>query len=100
MQLDNIDPNSPFAVFAFGDADIDPGFDLTPVGGPGCFLYTNANLGFFTQPMNGTSSSINVLLPNLSALLGAFASAQGAGFTPLNSLTFATSNGLRVIVGN
>jgi len=100
LQLDNCDPASPFAVFAFGDAVLDPAFDLTPLGGAGCFVYTNANLGFFMQPIFNGSSSINVLLPNLAALQGAFASAQGAAFTPLNSLTFATSNGLSVIVGS
>lgn len=100
LQLDNIDPASPFAVFGFGDAAIDPGFDLTPLGGPGCFLYMNGNLGFFIQPQMAGSSSINVLLPNISSLLGAFAAAQGAGFTSQNALTFATSNGLRVTVGN
>ena len=100
LQLDNIDPLSPFAVFAFGDASIEPGFDLTPLGGDGCFVYTNGTLGFLTQPVSGGSSSINVLLPNISSIFGAFASAQGASFTSQNTLTFATSNGVKVTVGN
>ena len=99
LTIENIDSGSPFAVFAFGNAAVNPGFDLGGIGAPGCSLYTNGNLGFFTAPLSANSSRLSVLIPNLAVLLGSTATAQGAAFTPLNALNIATSNGISVSVG-
>ena len=100
ITLDNIDTQSPFAVFAFGDAAVNPGFDLGPIGGPGCSVYSNASLGFYFSGLIGSSSQFNVLLPSQPSLIGAMATLQGAASTSLNAIGFATSNGLSVVVGN
>ena len=100
LTVDNVDSASPFAVFAFGNTAVNPGFDLGVIGGAGCSVYTNANLNAFIRPLTGNSSTLSVLIPNLSNLLGATGTAQAAGFTPLNALGFATSNGLSIVIGN
>ena len=87
-------------MFFFGDMAIDPGTDLTPFGGAGCFAYTNANLGFVTEAIAGGSSTTSIAVPNSTALFGAELSAQGTAASSLSpGLGFATSNGLRVVVG-
>lgn len=98
LQLDNIN-SSPFAVFFFGDTDIDPGVDLGVVGGAGCFGYTNGNLGFFTSTIAAGSSTYTVPVPASPAVVGAEIAAQGAAATMLNALGFGTSNGVRIVVG-
>jgi len=99
LQLDDIEA-SPFAVFFFGDMVIDPGIDLTPIGGAGCSAYTNGNLGYFSATITGTSSTFSVAVPNSMALFGTEISAQGAAASASSpGLGFATSNGLVITVG-
>ena len=46
-------PAGAFGMFFFGDTVIDPGIDLTSIGGTGCFIYTNANIGFQIANLTG-----------------------------------------------
>ena len=78
----------------FGDTAGDPGVDLTPVGAPGCFASTNANLTAFSALAAGGAATFSVSVPNDPALNGASLSVQATASTALNSLTIATSNGL------
>ena len=98
VQMDNI--GGPFAWFFFGDIAIDPGYDMTPDGAPGCFAYTNASLGAWNQPILAGSSQMTIGVPSDASLLGLEVTVQGAGREFGNSLGVSTSNGIAAKVGS
>ena len=91
LQLNN---TNGWSFIFFGDTAIDPGVDLTPLGAPGCFVYTSANLASYKLLASGGVANVSVSIPNDPALNGASLAAQGTAGTALNALTIATSNGL------
>ena len=98
LDLDNV--SGPFCWFFFGDAAVDPGYDLTPNGAPGCFVYSTANLGFWVQPILSGTGSMSFGIPADSSLVGTELTAQGAALVPSNALNFGTSNGISAKVGS
>ncbi|MGC6488631.1 MAG: hypothetical protein ACON4Z_13370, partial [Planctomycetota bacterium] len=98
LQLDNI--TGPFAWFFFGDAVVDPAYDMTGDGAPGCFAHTNGTLGVWNQPILSGTSQMTIGVPNAASLLGVEVTAQGAGREFGNQLGVSTSNGLFVKVGS
>ena len=90
-------PVIPLASLAFGDAMTDPGIDLTFIGMPTCFAYTNANLGIFGPvTLTAGAASFAVPVPNNPALAGMLVSAQAIGFSPTQ---LTSSNGTRFYLG-
>ena len=98
LELANI--TGPLAWFFFGDAAVDPGYDLAPNGAPGCAVYTSANLGFWGQPILAGGTRMTFALPSATSLLGAELYAQGASIDSGNALGLATSNGVFARVGS
>ena len=92
MQFDNI--SGPYGWFFFGDVAIDPGYDMTPDGAPGCFAHTNGALGVWAQPVTAGSAQMPVGIPNAASLIGVELTVQGAGRDFGNALGVSTSNGL------
>jgi hypothetical protein len=98
VQMDNI--TGAFAWFFFGDVAIDPGYDMTPDGAPGCFAHTNGTLGVWNQPILSGSSQMQIGVPNAASLLGVEVTVQGAGRDTSNALGVSTTNGVYVKVGS
>ncbi len=97
--LDLANVQGPFTYYFFGDTGLYPGYDLTADGAPGCFVWTNANLGVWLLPSFGGASQMTIPIPNASALLGTEVTAQGAGLDSSNALGLNTSNGIFVKIG-
>ena len=89
------------AIFYFGDTTYEPGFDLSPLGAPGCSVYTNTVNGCYPQAAAGGASSMSWSVPNDPNLFGfeIYAQSACAAANPANTLTFSTSNGLRATAG-
>jgi hypothetical protein len=93
-------PAGAFGMFFFGDTVIDPGIDLTSIGGTGCFIYTNANIGFQIASLSGSSSTLDVAIPASSSLVGSSLVVQATGGSSVLPLLFGTSNALNVTIGS
>ncbi len=93
-------PAGAFGMFFFGDTVIDPGIDLTSIGGTGCFIYTNANIGFQIASLSGSSSTLGVAIPASSSLVGSSLVVQATGGSSVLPLLFGTSNALNVTIGS
>jgi len=74
----------------------------SPLGAPGCSVYTNTVYGCYPQAASGGASSMSWSVPNDPNLFGFEISAQSAcaAADPANTLTFSTSNGLRATAGH
>jgi hypothetical protein len=94
-----VDPLSPITVTFFGTARVDPGLDLGFLGAPGCSSYINIILDGLTGTTVGTTSTINVAVPNNPAVAGFVLTAQSVCLTLQNALGLRTSNGLEGVVG-
>ena len=93
-------PAGAFGMFFFGDTVIDPGIDLTSIGGTGCFIYTNANIGFQIATVTGGTSTLDVAIPATSSLVGSSLVVQATGGSSVLPLLFGTSNALNVTIGS
>lgn len=93
-------PAGAFGMFFFGDTVIDPGIDLTSIGGTGCFIYTNANIGFQIANLTGGTSTLDVAIPATSSLVGSSLVVQATGGSSVLPLLFGTSNALNVTIGS
>ena len=96
----NVPPVVPLALQFFGSAVVNPGLDLTFLGMPGCYAYTNADLGSFAFPVVAGQGLFNFGIPNNPALIGASLSTQSVAFTLLTPFNLASSNGLEMVLGN
>ncbi|HIE72401.1 MAG TPA: glycoside hydrolase family 16 protein [Planctomycetes bacterium] len=96
-----IHSSSPACLFWFGVQAIPGGVSLDPLGGLGCFAYTNANLGFIVAPVIGgnNSSVYSLTLPPVAALIGYQLTAQATAASPTIPLGIATSNGVTGVLG-
>jgi hypothetical protein len=99
MLTDQIPPGTPFGGAQFGLVRFDPGIDLSSIGMPGCFRYTDgaAALLFVT---GGATQPLALTIPaGLPVGLQAFV--QTATYSPpLTPLGFIASNGLALTVGS
>ena len=93
-------PAGAFGLFFFGDTVVNPGVDLTSIGGTGCFIYTNGNIGFQTAPISSQTSTLNVPIPATSSLVGSSLVVQATGGSSVLPLLFGTSNALSITVGS
>lgn len=93
----SIPGNSPAGVVLMGFTPIDPGFDLTPIGMPGCLLQVVSVTSIAFSPSGATElHTLNV--PNDPSLAGGALNLQSVALSPgVNALGALTSNGLRWI---
>ena len=97
MELSGADGT--IAFFVFGDVILDPAVDMASLGAPGCWIYTDGNLGTYIRPVVNASAFYSQNMVITASLLGCEVSAQAAAFTPHNALGLATSNGVYLQVG-
>jgi hypothetical protein len=95
----NVEAISPIGATFFGTQQVNPGLDLTFIGAPSCFAYTNADVGSLTFLVASGSGSVTVPVPNDPSLGGVSLSAQSVSFTTQNALTLNFSNGLFGTIG-
>ncbi len=90
----------PLSILFVGDQAA-PGIDLTFLGMPGCFGYTNANLTSLTVPVVLPAGTGNQPLPIPASLslIGTTLTAQAAAFSLATPLNLVTSNGTQISVG-
>jgi hypothetical protein len=101
LLLNNVPAVSPVGLFAFGSVAVNPGIDLTVIGMPGCFGYTNSDIGLFTGSLVASGTSTFPLgIPSTPSLSGASLASQGLSFSVATPLGLATSNGLSLVLGN
>ncbi|MFT4843295.1 MAG: hypothetical protein ACJA0V_003276 [Planctomycetota bacterium] len=99
LQGSGLEPVSPFALFWFGNLQINPGVDLGFAGAPGCFGYTNGNLGIYTGTLTAGVSNTPIGIPSALPLYGTEIFVQMSGFTNSNALGVTTSNGMAGRIG-
>lgn len=101
LQTSNVPNLVPLAIQFFGTAVVNPGLDLSFLSMPGCYAYTNGNLGSVTFPVSlpAGTGSVTLPIPNNPALTGTVLSTQSVCFTTLTAFGLATSNGLQITVG-
>ncbi|MCB9877832.1 MAG: hypothetical protein H6835_09545 [Planctomycetes bacterium] len=100
LTTSNIDPISPISVTFFGALPVDPGFDLTTLGAPGCNLHiTLPPIAQLTGISVGGSSTVTLAIPVNPALVGASAAAQSVCLTLGNTLALYSSNGVEGTFG-
>ena len=99
LTADNLEPSSSACAFWFGDQQLVPGFSLAPIGGDGCFAYSNTNLAAALVPAIASSSSYTLAIPNALNLHGFELSVQSSAVSSVLPMGFMTSNGLLGRVG-
>ena len=99
LELGDIAPGSVFGALVLGFGNVVPGFDLSPLGAPGCARHVTLDASIsFGVPNNPTPISLTI--PNDNAFLGYTIYVQGATLTPAaNTLGVLTSNGGEIRVG-
>lgn len=95
-----IEAVSPVCFFWFGDVLLTPGVDLGVAGAPGCFAYTNGNLGNYSAPVAAGSSTYTITVPNNPALLAFSLTGQVSAVSNTTPANFTTSNGVTGVIGN
>lgn len=89
----------PLAIQFFGTAVINPGLNLTFLGMPGCFGYTNGDLVSLSVPVVAGSGTLNLPVPNNPGLVGLVVSTQSLAFSAATPLGLISSNGLQLNFG-
>jgi len=99
LQTNNVPVGSPLGATLFGLGEITNGFDLTPLGMPGCFQYLTIDSSSIFLP-TGSTASQPFNIPNNAGLTGVAVKTQSAAFAAgANALGVITSNGLRLTIG-
>lgn len=99
LDTTNIPSGSPFGAVIIGLNQLPSPFDLTVIGMPGCFQYTDQLFNALYFP-SGNSASVNFNVPNLVNLnihLQSFDYAPAAGRTPLGAIG---SNAVHLTIGD
>ena len=91
---------APVGVTFFGDAAVNPGLDLTFLGMPGCFAYTNGNLTSGTFVVTGSTGSVPLPIPSTAGLVGLSLTCQSLAFSLATPANLITSNGTQFTIGN
>lgn len=100
LDVTNVPVVSPVAFVAAGTAVVNPGFDLTVIGMPGCFSYTSFDIGLFSGgPVVSGTSNFPLPIPPVLGLHGATFALQGVSLSLLTPLALATSNGVAITLG-
>ena len=99
LTTSNHEPGVPVGATFFGDQQVNPGLDLTFIGAPECFAYTNANIVGLTYLVAGGVGRVVVPVPANPALVGQSFAAQSVSFTTNNALGLNFSNGLLATIG-
>jgi 3',5'-cyclic AMP phosphodiesterase CpdA len=101
LTASGVDPVSPFGVFYFGGSRQDPAASLPSLGlaAPDCFLNVGTVFGLLSTSALSGSASVDVAVPNQTALLGLALVAQSLALSPANAAGVATSNGIDATVG-
>ncbi len=102
LDTSNVPNLVPLGFVFFGDTQVNPGIDLTFLGMPGCFGYTNANLGSATFPVSlpAGTGSVPLAIPNNPVFVGAVLTSQSIAFSLVTPLNLISSNGMRIELGN
>jgi len=99
MEVDQIAPGSLLGIMVLGLNAVQPGFDLSALGMPGCELLATLD-ALLTFPLAGAPTPFSFPIANNPALAGFSLHAQAATVTPgANPLGLYTSNGLSMLVG-
>jgi hypothetical protein len=99
-ELSNIPALVPIGFLFFGSSVVNPGLDLTFLGMPGCFGYTNANLvSASVTPLAGVGT-LALPIPSSTGLVGVSFSTQGIAFSLVTPLNLISSNGVLTRIGN
>ncbi len=101
LATSNVPNLVPIGILFFGSAVVNPGLDLSFLGMPGCFAYTNGNLasGSFPVALPAGTGSFTLAIPNNPGLVGVSLSAQSLCFTLATPFNLASSNGLQINIG-
>jgi hypothetical protein len=95
----NFTAAAPVGVQILSTTRVDPGFELTPLGMPGCFQHV-APTALYTIAVSGGTATFALPIPNNSALIGFQMFAQSLGFAVgVNAADLITSNGMALRVG-
>lgn len=90
----------PIGVLFFGTAALNPGIDLTFLGMPTCFGYTNADITSASFPVAGGTGSVNLPIGSSPGLIGLSLTTQSLAFSLATPANLVTSNGLTFTIGN
>lgn len=100
LRITNVPVLSPLVLLGIGDTVVDPGTPLDSIGMPGCFAYTNLNVGLLNLgPPVSNGATFSLAVPSLPALAGTVWSVQAIGMTLLNPLGLFSSNGVEMHFG-
>ena len=99
LDTTNIPASAQFGATLLGFVEFNPGLDLTSIGMPGCYRYTDgAATLLFLAPVGSASTPFSV--PNNPAFFGTVVTGQSVVFTPgLTPLGAIASNGVRLTLG-
>ena len=102
LAASSIESIAPACLFWFGDGAAQVTLPLGPIiGANGCTLYTNASLGAQIASVSPTgTASFPITVPANPALLATDLSVQATARSASTGANWATSNGLRAVVGN
>jgi hypothetical protein len=90
---------SPICYLLLGLTALQPGFDLAPIGMPGCQLHLVVAGALVGAPAGG-AASFAIPIPNDPSLAGARAHVQALAIDPAaNTLGLVTSNGSSLLIG-
>jgi hypothetical protein len=93
----NVSAAAPVCTFWFGTTALASPIELLALGAPGCFAFLDTNLGGYSWPAGGGTSTLPVPVPASPALLAYALCAQASTF---DGVAFASSNALAAVVGS
>jgi len=94
----NVPTTSVLGILGLGFGSIVPGFDLAPLGAPGCYQHVGVSASAVFLP-SGNTGTIPFAIPNNPGLAGVRVFAQSLALTPsVNPLGVVTSNGLDLLL--
>ncbi|MEO6594045.1 MAG: hypothetical protein ABIP94_04760, partial [Planctomycetota bacterium] len=100
LAVTNVPVVSPIAFVAFGTLPFNSGINLTAIGMPGCFGYTNLDIGLFaTAPVVSATGIFSLPIPNDINLPGTSFATQGVSLSLATPLSLAASNGTQLVLG-
>jgi hypothetical protein len=100
LDITNVPVVSPIGFVAAGTQSINPGFDLTVIGMPGCFAYTTFDIGLFSGGLVvGGISTFALPIPGTLSLNGTSLALQGVSLSLATPAGLAASNGIAITVG-
>ncbi len=98
LSVQDYPATSSAGVVLLGLTQYSPGISLTPVGMPGCMLYSAADAQIIT-PLSGTSTAVGLAIPNMPILTGAHLFGQAGAIAPgENPLGVLVSNGIDMLI--